>query len=45
LAQIKIWGLSANDAGADANISLPSVSTGGSGSYSLSSTTILPFEF
>ena len=45
LAQIKIWGLSANDAGADANISLPSVSIGGSGSYSLSSTTILPFEF
>lgn len=45
LGQIKLWGISANDAGADANVSVPSISAGASGSFDVYSTDIKPFDF
>lgn len=47
LGQIKLWGISANDAGSDALVTVPSISAGGSGNIDVSSTntSILPFDF
>lgn len=44
LGQIKIWGISADEAGAG-TINIPSIGTGGTSNFSIPTDDILPFDF